>query len=1611
MNQDDFDTYSETDELFPDDIENDDLEFLIDLVDPDFIFPDDDLTVNESEILSNDLLPNLFDETREAIISNTQNQSISFKFVKSSQTCNNEIEEYFNNPFIKSLLFIQYTNKSERQIRNWIKNKQLTVIHNSQDIRPLANSWDERIGLLTMRSQLDKIRVSPMITKKNIRGGFELNINFSHYIIPENRNQLLNFYGAKLQYLLDMFVRSERTIAEKFRKRLIDHINKVPNDNNVFVMMYTYSSNSMRTRSVLSFSYTQREQLISLINSLYSEVEETNYINSDAYAPIIGQKVIDISIIDYRERKQTRVNNSGAFFNYYYNDTHPLIKQLLRESQIFSKTELNNPTIVQEIAMHCLESCIRYYIKDEKIIYRVKCELAKNPNNFIQKNIFKKLTNIINEDIVLVEYDNDNKKISTIFSQGKSLANQNLKNINDIRIKIALFQNHYFPYTNKINIHNRSIDAYYSTNWKDFATKYDSVLGKITAIEWESKAKIKKIYCRDEPNAYNLDIIKRLFTLKFFNQINDKNRNEILKEKEINKISFQQERENKSDIYLYEHDRHGTKVLPKNILLSTSKTFKRNEKEINVTFNKWIKELVPKESNEEREKIFKNLINSIKLPIDSEDTINYLPNNEKKNVKYIVAADTETIKIAKRNKDYNSVFMSGFTLLPFERIRDSIEKNVEIKVDDLTIYEQRGLCDEILIDLTKMKIFLQEKILLTDEENQIDDDEEDNEVDSIIPGNSYKIIMNETKEIFYGIATKEGKLFQNDNCIDIFFRNLSRVTIPKSLIYVYFHNLKFDLSVLLQSPNVVIASGVRKDTSFYSMNIKYNGRTFKFLDSYKIIPKPLSSFGKAFNLEVEKDVLPYTLYTKDFVKREVIPINEIKERFESKKSKKLDKLSFNDYFNYLNEKKIPNVLLNVNKQPVNNEEEVKYINILNHSSYYMQKDIKVLFLGIVKFAKMVSEMKYNAINSELNPYNLIKKIVGNKADKKRVLTFSNIVAKYLGINRERSLNLFNYLTTSSLADDYFKLEGCYNGVLNIKGSYREYLQRTVYGGQTMTAFNKHFNLFAKKENLNQNNIFSLTKGKVETIKGLDYVKELEEIELLTKEIKITKDEELKEKINKLTKKFHFKHYGRYMSDYDAVSCYPSAMNFMDGFPIGNPYPLEKSEIEELNSLPFCNGEHYFKEINDYISKIKGLSENVHFYLNIKFKGKFTHSHFPLFKVPLSELVSNDINKQEKNNKQWENQLPKEGMYLDKYHLEAIIKTHNPEDYEIMSGIYFPLGYNKKINDVIGKLKDMRDMYKKQDNPVQEIIKLLMNSAYGKTLLKESTSKITYFYGTENEMIEKVIKSNSNVTVNELNDSFTKGNYIFSKKEIDFDHINRAHVGSAILGYSKLIMSKPKIIADMIYNVLLKIKNKDISSLSNLTREELITHKYLVNYLQNHNEKEIDDIILTYTDTDSLMGRYENVLIIIDLYKIIFNEDLDGKDFGQFHIDYDMKNSKGDKFDFVFAAAAIWNNKKEYCLILEGLNRNTNEIEYVEKYAYKGINQNRIKDYADQTFPDSKFKIYDLFNSNKIHQIDTIGEDGFKVRYLNKGLQSIVLKDELKDMNLKVYNKTYERFIK
>ena len=70
------------------------------------------------------------------------------------------------------------------------------------------------------------------------------------------------------------------------------------------------------------------------------------------------------------------------------------------------------------------------------------------------------------------------------------------------------------------------------------------------------------------------------------------------------------------------------------------------------------------------------------------------------------------------------------------------------------------------------------------------------------------------------------------------------------------------------------------------------------------------------------------------------------------------------------------------------------------------------------------------------------------------------------------------------------------------------------------------------------------------------------------------------------------------------------------------------------------------------------------------------------------------------------------IYMDK-----VVIEYNIAGFRIIDGYFYDQGRNNTINHVIEDLYNLRLKLKKDKNPAQIVIKLLMNSTYGKTILK------------------------------------------------------------------------------------------------------------------------------------------------------------------------------------------------------------------------------------------------------------------------------------------------------
>ena len=120
------------------------------------------------------------------------------------------------------------------------------------------------------------------------------------------------------------------------------------------------------------------------------------------------------------------------------------------------------------------------------------------------------------------------------------------------------------------------------------------------------------------------------------------------------------------------------------------------------------------------------------------------------------------------------------------------------------------------------------------------------------------------------------RFFEGEYCSLNFLKSL------RNNYILYAHNLKYDLQFImkfLSDISCYIKTGSQIKTisgKFYNKDTKtYYKLCFK--DSVSLIPMSLSEFGKMFNLEQCKEVLPYELYTNENIKKPFLRIKDAKK--------------------------------------------------------------------------------------------------------------------------------------------------------------------------------------------------------------------------------------------------------------------------------------------------------------------------------------------------------------------------------------------------------------------------------------------------------------------------------------------------------------------------------------------------------------------------------------------------------------------------------------------------------------------------------------------------------------------------------------------------------------
>jgi hypothetical protein len=324
-----------------------------------------------------------------------------------------------------------------------------------------------------------------------------------------------------------------------------------------------------------------------------------------------------------------------------------------------------------------------------------------------------------------------------------------------------------------------------------------------------------------------------------------------------------------------------------------------------------------------------------------------------------------------------------------------------------------------------------------------------------------------------------------------------------------------------------------------------------------------------------------------------------------------------------------------------------------------------------------------------------------------------------------------------------------------------------------------------------------------------------------------------------------------------------------------------------------------------------LSNQDGYFVDVKILKVGIHRNFPLMSFVNDEGIRIFTNAME-------NQI----ITVDKTSLEDLIKFHKIE-FEIVRGYYYNEGFNNKINKTINYLFDQRLKYKALKNPVQEVYKLIMNSAYGKSIMKEIETEDKYIY---NKKDYDVYLRRNYVDIKHI-EPLNEDSYILTKYKSISDHKNIPHVGVSILSMSKRIMNEVMCLA------------------------------------------EDEKLNIYYQDTDSMHIEDKDIKTLVEKYKTIYKKDLIGEKMGQFHSDFEFFDDDGNKrkdVQDIKAIHSIFLGKKCYIDKLQGKNKNTGEIEFDYHVRMKGIPEKVIYHTADTILGCGVLELYErLYNGEEI----------------------------------------------
>tara|TARA_R110000824_G_scaffold21996_6_gene81234 strand:+ start:615 stop:3968 length:3354 start_codon:yes stop_codon:yes gene_type:complete len=379
---------------------------------------------------------------------------------------------------------------------------------------------------------------------------------------------------------------------------------------------------------------------------------------------------------------------------------------------------------------------------------------------------------------------------------------------------------------------------------------------------------------------------------------------------------------------------------------------------------------------------------------------------------------------------------------------------------------------------------------------------------------------------------------------------------------------------------------------------------------------------------------------------------------------------------------------------------------------------------------------------------------------------------------------------------------------------------------------------------------------------------------------------------------------------DINSSYPHSTRSLGGFLKGKPIVLEKHQLKK----------EFLDQQDGYFIDVKITAVNKH------------------LRIPYLMKKVDGINN-------YTNDMVGETIRLNKFSLPDAIEFQEIE-YEILQGYYYNQGRNQTVNKIMEDLFTYRAKLKGEENPVQEAVKTLMCSTYGRAILNEINDETLIIKSRDKDRFKKRnfnrIKKHGPIGYSFNSDVSDKYWYFTLFKSIN-THFNNAHVGAEILAHSKRTL----------YRVL-------------CLAEDLNMKTYCV-------------------DTDSIHLEREDVPELAEKFQQLYKTRLIGNELGEYSVDFSMYEDKAKKIPIkeVWGIKGLWITKKVYCDHIVG-KKADDTLKYEYHYRLKGVSKGAIQFHVQkERKKDPNYTVWDmymkLYNGEEI--IFDLLEGGRKARFI------------------------------